>query len=121
VLCHVGDLNQVFLNLLVNAADALRETGERGEIRVTTRVEDAMALISIADNGPGIPAELQRVIFEPFFTTKEVGKGTGQGLALAHSVVVDKHGGSIDLHSTPGEGTEFVLRLPVDGVPSAPA
>jgi signal transduction histidine kinase len=115
VLCHVGDLNQVFLNLLVNAADAVRETGARGEIRITTRVDGPMALISIADNGPGIPTALQGAVFEPFFTTKAVGKGTGQGLALAHSVVVDKHGGRIELHSAPGSGAEFVIRLPLDG------
>jgi signal transduction histidine kinase len=115
VLCHVGDLNQVFLNLVVNAADALHDKGERGEIRVTTRTEGQTAVISIADNGCGIPADLQRMIFEPFFTTKEVGKGTGQGLALARAVVTDKHGGTIDVFSEPGKGTEFVLRLPVDG------
>jgi two-component system, NtrC family, sensor kinase len=115
VLCHLGDLNQVFLNLLVNAADALHDKGERGEIRVTTRAEGAFAVISVADNGPGIPEELHQTIFEPFFTTKEVGKGTGQGLALARAVVVDKHGGTIEVHSAPGKGTEFVLRLPVDG------
>jgi signal transduction histidine kinase len=115
VLCHVGDLNQVFLNLLVNAADALQDKGERGEIRIATWTEGSTAVISIADNGCGIPADLQRMIFEPFFTTKEVGKGTGQGLALARAVVTDKHGGTIDVSSEPGKGTEFVLRLPVDG------
>jgi two-component system NtrC family sensor kinase len=115
VLCHVGDLNQVFLNLLVNAADAMQGKPERGEIRISTRVDGPVAVISIADNGSGIPKKLQQVIFEPFFTTKEVGKGTGQGLALARAVVVDKHGGTIDVHSEPGEGTEFVLRLPIDG------
>jgi signal transduction histidine kinase len=115
VLCHVGDLNQVFLNLVVNAADALHERAERGEIRITTRAEGQTAVVRIADNGCGIPPELQRLIFEPFFTTKGVGKGTGQGLALARAVVVDKHGGTIDVTSAPGEGTEFVLYLPVDG------
>ncbi|GAA1809099.1 hypothetical protein GCM10009835_30260 [Planosporangium flavigriseum] len=118
VLCRIGDLNQVFLNLLVNAADAMQdkaERGERGEIRISTRVEGPMAVVSIADNGSGIPEHLQQVIFEQFFTTKEVGKGTGQGLALARNVIVDGHGGSIEVHSTPGEGTEFVLRLPIDG------
>jgi two-component system NtrC family sensor kinase len=121
VLCHVGDLNQVFLNLLVNAADALHEKGERGEIRITTHTEGQLAVISVADNGPGIPLDLQRMIFEPFFTTKEVGKGTGQGLALARAVVTDKHGGTIEVHSAPGQGTEFVLRLPVDGKRTGPA
>jgi PAS domain S-box-containing protein len=121
VLCHVGDLNQVFLNLVVNAADALQEKEVRGEIRISTRTEGTTAVISVADNGPGIPEDLQRVIFEPFFTTKGVGKGTGQGLALARAVVTEKHGGTIEVHSRPGEGTEFVLRLPVDGKRSSAA
>jgi PAS domain S-box-containing protein len=121
VLCHVGDLNQVFLNLVVNAADAMQDKGERGEIRIRTRVDGPMVVISVADNGSGIPPELQRLVFEPFFTTKEVGKGTGQGLPLARAVVVDKHGGTIDVSSAPGEGTEFVLRLPIDGKRTAAA
>jgi PAS domain S-box-containing protein len=114
VLCYRGDLNQVFLNLLVNAADAMQGRDGRGEVRVTTRAENGTAVISFADNGTGIPEEIQKTIFEPFFTTKEVGKGTGQGLALARAVC-DKHGGSIEVHSTVGVGTEFVLRLPVAG------
>jgi signal transduction histidine kinase len=121
VLCHVGDLNQVFLNLLVNAADALQDKGQRGEIRISTRTEGTTVVITIADNGSGIPPELQQVIFEPFFTTKEVGKGTGQGLALARNVVMEKHGGTIEVSSVPGEGTEFRLRLPVDGKRSVAA
>ncbi|GIE90300.1 sensor histidine kinase [Actinoplanes regularis] len=115
VRCHLGALNQVFLNLLVNAADSLKETSERGEIRVSTRVEGDNAVIVFADNGPGVPEEIQPSIFDPFFTTKKVGKGTGQGLALARSVL-DKHGGSIELHSTPGEGAVFTLVLPIKGV-----
>jgi signal transduction histidine kinase len=115
VLCHVGDLNQVFLNLLVNAADAMQDKEERGQIRISTRADGSVAVISIADNGCGMPPELQRLIFEPFFTTKEVGKGTGQGLPLARAVVVDKHDGTIEVNSALGVGTEFVLRLPVDG------
>ncbi|NJC74219.1 PAS domain-containing protein [Planosporangium thailandense] len=115
VLCRIGDLNQVFLNLVVNAADAMEGKGARGEIRIRTRAEGEMAVIRIADNGCGIPEHLQKMIFEPFFTTKEVGRGTGQGLALARAVVVDGHAGAIEVHSTPGEGTEFVLRLPVHG------
>jgi signal transduction histidine kinase len=115
VLCHLGDLNQVFLNLLVNAADAMQGRTERGEIRVTTRAEGQTVVIGIADNGSGIPPELHEIIFEPFFTTKEVGRGTGQGLAMARAVVCDKHGGTIELRSAPGEGTEFLIRLPVDG------
>ena len=115
VLCHVGDLNQVFLNLLVNAADAMEDKGDRGKITVRTRVEGPYAVLTFADNGEGIPQEIQQTIFEPFFTTKEVGKGTGQGLALARATVCDKHDGTIELNSKVGEGTEFVLRLPITG------
>ena len=114
VLCHLGDLNQVFLNLLVNAADALKDNTERGRITITSSTADASAVISFADNGTGIPPDIQQSIFEPFFTTKEVGKGTGQGLALARAVL-DKHHGSIEVRSVMGEGTEFILRLPIAG------
>ncbi|HYN95840.1 MAG TPA: PAS domain-containing protein [Pilimelia sp.] len=120
ILCHVGDLNQVFLNLLVNAADALQDRGERGQIRVTTRMEDASVVITFGDNGSGIPADIQKTIFEPFFTTKGVGKGTGQGLALARAVC-EKHGGTIEVWSEPGQGTEFTLRLPVAGKRATPS
>ncbi|MFB9186741.1 PAS domain-containing protein [Dactylosporangium sucinum] len=115
VLCRIGDLNQVFLNLVVNAADAMAGKDERGVIRISTRPDGPMAVISIADNGCGIPEHLQQRIFEPFFTTKEVGKGTGQGLPLARAVVVDGHGGTIEVRSTLGEGTDFTVRLPIDG------
>jgi two-component system, NtrC family, sensor kinase len=118
VLCHLGDLNQVFLNLLVNAADALKDKAERGEIRISSRTDGPTAVLTFADNGAGIPADIQQSIFEPFFTTKEVGKGTGQGLALARAVL-EKHGGSIEVRSVVGEGTEFILRLPVAGKPDA--
>lgn len=118
VRCHLGDLNQVFLNLLVNAADALTDTGERGEIRISSATAGPTAVIRFADNGPGIPESIQQSIFEPFFTTKEIGKGTGQGLALARAVM-EKHGGSIEVRSAIGEGTEFVLRLPIDGKQNA--
>ncbi|OJF14240.1 PAS domain-containing sensor histidine kinase [Couchioplanes caeruleus] len=118
VLCHRGDLNQVFLNLLVNAADALKDKDGRGEIRIRSAVDGDTVVIGFADNGPGIPEEIQQSIFEPFFTTKEVGKGTGQGLALARAVL-EQHGGSIEVRSTVGEGTEFVLRLPINGEPDA--
>ena len=114
MLCHVGDLNQVFLNLLVNAADAMEGRGQRGEIRVGTHVEDRSVVITFADDGAGIPEEIQKLIFEPFFTTKEVGKGTGQGLALAVAIC-EKHGGTIDVVSRPGEGSTFTLRLPIIG------
>jgi two-component system, NtrC family, sensor kinase len=120
VLCNLGDLNQVFLNLLVNAADAMPEGGKRGEIKVGTRVDGTNVVISFADNGTGIPEEIRKTIFDPFFTTKEVGKGTGQGLALARAVC-EKHGGTIEVNSELGVGTEFVLTLPISGKRGGPA
>jgi len=118
VLCHGGDINQVFLNLLVNAAHAITDVvkpgGGRGLIRVRTRQEGNDVLISISDSGSGIPENIRNNIFEPFFTTKDVGRGTGQGLAIARSVVVDKHGGSLTFETEVGRGTTFHIRLPID-------
>jgi len=118
VVCNIGELNQVFLNLIVNAAHAIRESGkdaETGRIRITTeRVRDRV-LIHVSDNGCGIPKENVDRIFDPFFTTKEVGRGTGQGLAIARSIIVDKHGGFIEVQSEPGVGTSFILSLPLEG------
>jgi signal transduction histidine kinase/FixJ family two-component response regulator len=113
-----GELNQVFLNLLVNAAQAIGEiirpnSGERRWITVSTQGEAGWVEIRIADEGPGIPETIRHRIFEPFFTTKEVGKGTGQGLAIAHDVIVKKHGGQLFLQSELGEGSTFIIRLPV--------
>jgi PAS domain S-box-containing protein len=120
VTCNIGELNQVFLNMIINAAQAIEEkvgdTGEQGEIRISTRREHDEVLIEIADDGPGIPAELLDRIYEPFFTTKEIGKGTGQGLALARATV-ERHAGSLECESEPGRGTRFTIRLPVDGPP----
>jgi signal transduction histidine kinase len=119
VYCHIGDINQVLLNLIVNAAHAISqvvgETGSRGLIRVTTRREGDQVAVSISDNGCGIPQDLRARIFDPFFTTKRFGKGTGQGLAIAHAIIVDKHGGSLNLESEPGRGSTFVIRLPING------
>ncbi len=115
VRCHIGDLNQVFLNLLVNAADAIETTGRRGTIRVATSVEGPDVVVDIADDGPGIPEQVLDRIFEPFFTTKGVGRGTGQGLALARAVVQDRHGGRIEVETAEGVGTRFRLRLRVGG------
>jgi PAS domain S-box-containing protein len=116
VPCHPGDVNQVLLNLVVNAAHAVAarvgDSGERGTITVRTRHDGDEVVIEVADTGCGIPPEIAERVFEPFFTTKEVGKGTGQGLALAHSLVVDRHGGSIGFHSQPGAGATFAVRLP---------
>ena len=119
VLCHAGDVNQAVLNLVVNAAhaiaDAVKGSSRRGRIRVRTRVEGDAVVIAVEDDGTGIPDAVRDRIFEPFFTTKEVGRGTGQGLAIARAVVVGKHGGAITFETEPGKGTTFFVRLPVDG------
>jgi signal transduction histidine kinase len=120
VVCHIGDLNQVFLNVLVNAAhaisDAIGDGGEKGLISVATRADEGDAVIEISDTGIGIPDDLLDRIFEPFFTTKEIGKGTGQGLAIAYSIVVDKHRGMLTVESDVGRGTTFEIRIPIDGI-----
>ncbi len=118
VPCLPGEINQVLLNVLVNAAHAVKsrlsvERERPGVIRIGTRVRGGCVEITISDNGCGIPKEHFKRIFEPFFTTKPVGTGTGQGLAMAWSVVVGKHGGAIDVTSEVGLGTTFVLRLPI--------
>ena len=118
VLCYPGDINQVILNLIVNAALAIRELpgrSESGKITVRTRRQGEFAEIAVSDTGVGIPAEIQGRVFEPFFTTREVGSGTGQGLALAHSVIVRKHGGRIWFETQVGHGTTFFIQLPIDG------
>jgi two-component system, NtrC family, sensor kinase len=117
VLCLGGEINQVFLNLIVNAAHAIRDrvkdTGAMGKIRIATQVQDSDVIISVADTGTGIPKEIERRVFDPFFTTKEVGRGTGQGLAIARSVVVDKHGGQISFETEVGCGTTFKICIPI--------
>jgi PAS domain S-box-containing protein len=117
VSCYVNELNQVFVNLLVNAAHAIGElvagTAERGKITITTRHESDDVIVSIRDTGAGIPEAVRPKLFTPFFTTKGVGKGTGQGLALARMIVVDKHQGSLTFESEVGTGTTFHIRIPV--------
>jgi PAS domain S-box-containing protein len=121
VHCSPAEFNQVVLNMIVNAAHAITDVvGDggkgKGKIRVKTRADGDWAVVDISDSGSGMPAHVQQRIFEPFFTTKEVGKGTGQGLAIAHNVIVDKHGGTIKVTSSPGAGTTFTIRLPIGGV-----
>ncbi|MFZ0232766.1 MAG: ATP-binding protein [Candidatus Acidiferrales bacterium] len=122
VTCHLGDLNQVFLNLFVNAAhaisDVVKSTGEKGRISVRTWQEGDNVMVAVADTGTGIPERVRGKVFEPFFTTKEVGKGTGQGLALARAIVVEKHGGTLSFETEMGKGTTFFVRLPTNGVPA---
>jgi signal transduction histidine kinase/HAMP domain-containing protein len=117
VYCHVGDLNQVFLNLIVNAAhaisDVMEKSGKKGRIFVRTFSEGDKVRIEIGDTGCGIPPEIRDRVYDPFFTTKGVGKGSGQGLAIARNIVVDKHGGTLTFESEVGKGTTFVMVLPV--------
>jgi PAS domain S-box-containing protein len=125
VTCHVGELNQVFLNVIVNAAHAIGDvvggTETRGRIRITTRRDGDSAVVSIADTGGGIPEAVRHRVFDPFFTTKEVGRGTGQGLAIARSVVVEKHQGELTFETQMGQGTTFTIRLPIHPAPEAQA
>jgi PAS domain S-box-containing protein len=119
VPCFEAELNQVVLNLIVNAVDAVKEAKakgiiEKGFIAIRTFKEGKNVLIEIEDNGMGIPDAIQQRVFDPFFTTKEVGKGTGQGLSISHSIIVEKHGGSIDFRSTYGKGTTFTIALPLE-------
>ena len=119
VICNVSDLNQVFLNLIVNAAHAIEdahgESGERGTIRISTSSELDDVVLSFADDGCGIAEDVRSRIFDPFFTTKDVGRGSGQGLAIARNIVVDRHGGSLSCESEVGVGTTIIVRLPIAG------
>ncbi|MEP7050765.1 MAG: ATP-binding protein [Pseudomonadota bacterium] len=122
-----NEFNQVILNLIVNAAHAIGDVTVggaegKGKIAITGRVQDESFELRIADTGGGIPESARAKVFEPFFTTKAVGKGTGQGLAIAYSVIVDKHHGSISFETELGRGTTFVIRLPLTAAPqSTPA
>ena len=127
VRCYAGQLNQVIMNLLVNAIDALEAEPVRQKvIRIWTEctadepAEDKRVLIHIADNGSGISEEVRSRIFNPFFTTKPVGKGTGMGLSISYQIITQKHGGKLYCYSTPGEGTEFVIELPLEPETVAP-
>jgi signal transduction histidine kinase len=118
VSCHPAEFNQVVLNLIVNAVDAIsdmlgQESSEKGKIAISTLQEDDEVVIRISDTGTGIPEEIREQIFNPFYTTKEVGKGSGQGLAISRSIIVDKHGGSLTFETECGEGTTFIIRLPI--------
>jgi signal transduction histidine kinase len=118
VRCNGGEINQAVLNLVINAAHAIRDvvgqSGQKGKIVVRTRRDGGEVEIAISDTGTGIPDAIRDKIYDPFFTTKEVGQGTGQGLAIVRGVVVDKHAGSLRFDTQPGAGTTFFLRLPID-------
>ena len=122
VPCFRAELNQVILNMIVNAAHAIAEANanapsKQGIISIRTYHKDNWAKIRIGDTGAGIPQEIRHKIFDLFFTTKGPGKGTGQGLAISHSVIVDKHKGTLDLESQEGKGTTFIIGLPLGAEP----
>jgi PAS domain S-box-containing protein len=125
VPCMLDEFNQVMLNLVVNAAhaigDVVKDSGAKGTITVRTRADGDWAQVDVQDTGTGIPPEVRKRLFEPFFTTKAIGKGTGQGLTIVRSVIVDKHGGTVDLTTEVGKGTTFHIRLPVHPPPPAAA
>ena len=118
VACLPGELNQVFLNIIINAAHAISDisedgSGKKGIITASTRSKRNSVEIRISDTGRGIPEDIQSRIFDPFFTTKEPGRGTGQGLAISHTVIVEKHGGSINFETETGKDTTFIIQLPI--------
>ena len=124
VECYAGQINQVFMNILVNAIDAIEENNAKhshqelkdnpSRITIRTSVVDAVWVeVSIADNGAGIPHEVQQRIFDPFFTTKPLGKGTGMGMSISYQIVHEKHGGKLECFSVVGRGTEFIIRIPL--------
>ncbi|MCF6179398.1 MAG: ATP-binding protein [Geopsychrobacter sp.] len=112
LLCHPQQINQVFLNILINAAQAIEK---KGIIRVRTWQDEENQYVEIRDDGSGIPADIRQKIFEPFFTTKDVGKGTGLGMSISYEII-KSHGGRIELESELGVGTTFTIVLPREGV-----
>ncbi|BBD63654.1 two-component sensor histidine kinase (plasmid) [Nostoc sp. HK-01] len=115
VECYPGQLNQVLMNILANAIDALEESKiPNPQINIRTdKIDSNWVQIAIADNGPGIPEAIQKQIFHPFFTTKAVGKGTGIGMSISYEIVTQKHGGRLECLSTPGKGAEFMIQIPI--------
>jgi PAS domain S-box-containing protein len=125
VTCHPGEIGQAVLNIVVNAAHAIGDvvagSARKGLLTVRTRQEGDRAVIAISDSGTGIPEHIQPRIFDPFFTTKEVGKGTGQGLAIASSTVRTRHGGELTFETALGRGTTFFIRIPLAGRAAPPS
>jgi signal transduction histidine kinase len=121
VECYAGELNQVFMNVLSNAIDALEEAFVSNPQKMaspsitihTKQVNTHQVEIRITDNGQGIPEPVRQRLFDPFFTTKPVGKGTGMGLSISYQIVTEKHGGSLSCNSAPGNGAEFIIRIPL--------
>ncbi len=123
ISCHIGELSQVWLNLIVNAAHAIKAKTDlpRGLITIETSTRDGIIEVSVADNGTGISEDVQKRVFEPFFSTKEAGQGSGQGLAICQTIINGQHGGEIDLWTCPGEGSRFTVHLPIETEPTATA
>jgi len=120
VMCYLGEFNQVMLNLIVNAAHAIGDVvkaqpGSKGVITIQTRLDGECVEIRVGDTGTGIPEAIRSRIFDPFFTTKDIGKGTGQGLALVYTTIVKQHEGAVSFETEVGHGTTFILRLPISG------
>ena len=120
VACHPSEINQVILNIVVNASHAIGDlvknaNGAKGAITIVTRADGPDVVVTIGDTGGGIPPAIRDKVFDPFFTTKEVGRGTGQGLAIAHRIIVEHHEGSIRFETEVGKGTRFIIRLPIQG------
>lgn len=119
IMCIIDEINQVFLNIIVNAAHAIEEKVDKlgiqdGEIKISVSKQEKNIIIKMTDNGTGMSPEVKDRIFDPFYTTKSVGKGTGQGLSLAYPVIIERHNGQIEVHSELGEGTTFIISLPID-------
>jgi signal transduction histidine kinase len=112
VECHAGQLNQVFMNILSNAIDALDDS-QQPQVTIQTSVIGEWVEIAIADNGAGMPESIRQKIFDPFFTTKPIGRGTGMGMSISYQLIVDKHHGKLGCCSTEGQGTEFFIQIPI--------
>jgi PAS domain S-box-containing protein len=116
ILCHAGEINQVFLNIIINAAHAIEEkfkNNKNGLIKISSAFDAGYVIITISDNGTGIPKEIINNVFDPFFTTKSLGKGTGQGLSIAYNVITEMHEGKLLLETEDGIGTKFIIKLPL--------
>jgi len=114
VACNANEINQVILNLIVNAANAIDEAGQKqGKIIISTWSDEANVYCSVSDNGPGIPQDIKNKIFDPFFTTKKIGKGTGLGLSISYDIIVNRHSGNLEVSSEKGRGTKFTFCLPI--------